>query len=279
MDTPDASRSESASVAFAAIERLARPADLDGAVEIALAYPAARVFPTRVASTLGVCLKVGPSHRVTADGRQLDYPADSVCVRPPGCVWSSEPTGPAGFVSIDLATSLLPEPGLGAEGMVFLPRDELGDVARLAALLLSPVSRLEKDEAIAGLVAALCDVELLPGGIDGDAALAPRGLRRARAFLHASLEATPSLDDVAAAADMNRHVLIRQFRRRYGATPHAYLLRAKIDRARDLLAHGEPVAAVAASLQFADQAHFTRTFRSNVGLAPGEYRRRVRAVG
>ena len=68
-----------------------RPPLENGSVEIVSADSRPRRFPTRVTESLGICVKTGTAHAVRADGRPLVYPADSVCVRPPGCVWESEP--------------------------------------------------------------------------------------------------------------------------------------------------------------------------------------------
>ncbi len=67
---------------------------LGGRVELVEASRANRRFPLRVTESLGVCLKVGPAHRVMADGCEVVYPEDAICVRPPGCVWSADATGP-----------------------------------------------------------------------------------------------------------------------------------------------------------------------------------------
>src|SRR5262245_57007810 len=83
--------------------RISRPAVFEGGVEIVVARTATRGFPTRVSEGLGICLKSGPAHGVISDGRALSYPADAICVRYPGCVWSSEVTT-GGFVSIDITS-------------------------------------------------------------------------------------------------------------------------------------------------------------------------------
>jgi AraC-like DNA-binding protein len=264
--------------ALEAIEGLARPGDLGGAVEVAVARPAWRSFPERVTDSLGVCLKIGAAHEVRADGKRLDYPAGSVCLRPPGCVWSTDSTGPVGFVCVDVARSLLP-PDIGRGRMDFARPADLPDLRALVQLLLSPADRLAKDEALAALVSLVIARGVVLVGARLDRQGTAAAIERARSFLEDSLEANPSLDDVAGAAGMNKHVLVRHFRQRFGTTPHAYLVLSKVERARTMLARGAAAAEVASVLGFADQAHLTRTFRNVVGLTPAAYRTRVRALG
>lgn len=264
-------------MALAAVETLVRPSDLEGTIEIVLASPASRTFPPRLTDSLGICLKIGGSHSVRSDGRWLDYPANSVCIRPPGCVWSTAATGPVGFVSLDIAPDVLPET-IGRGRMVFVGAGELPDVGALARLLLSHASRLQKDEAVSNLVSRVSDRGVVGCREPLDRAVSPVALERARSYLDAALEANPSLDDVARASGMNKHVLVRHFRERFGATPHSYLVMAKIARAKGMLSCGAAAADVATTLGFADQAHLTRTFRTSVGLPPAAYQRRVRTV-
>jgi AraC-like DNA-binding protein len=70
--------------------------------------------------------------------------------------------------------------------------------------------------------------------------------------------------------------MLRAFRRRYGLTPHAFLVREKVERARALLAGVATPGEVAAALGVTDQAHFTRTFAGIFGVGPGAWRGRVR---
>jgi AraC-like DNA-binding protein len=65
--------------------------------------------------------------------------------------------------------------------------------------------------------------------------------------------------------------LIRSFTGTFGIAPHQYVLARRIDAARHRLLAGEPIALVAASVGFFDQAHFTRQFKRHVGIPPGHY--------
>ena len=64
----------------------------------------------------------------------------------------------------------------------------------------------------------------------------------------------------------------RAFREAYGIAPHAYLVSRRVDRARQLLRDGWPVAEVAVVSGFHDQAHLTRHFTRLLGITPGRYR-------
>jgi AraC-like DNA-binding protein len=56
--------------------------------------------------------------------------------------------------------------------------------------------------------------------------------------------------------------------------PHQWLLRQRIEKAKDLLAQGtQPLSTMASACGFADQSHFTRVFTRVVGLTPAEWRR------
>ncbi|WP_084074730.1 AraC family transcriptional regulator [Demequina sp. NBRC 110052] len=81
----------------------------------------------------------------------------------------------------------------------------------------------------------------------------------------------PRLDDLAAAAGMDRYQLIRAVKKATGLTPIAWRNNARVIRARAMLRGGEPIASVAHALGFADQSHLHRVFRAHVASTPGEY--------
>jgi AraC-like DNA-binding protein len=253
--------------------RVWRPDGLD-TVEVVAAAPADRAFPARLAETLGICLKLGGAHTVLADGRRVDYPADAVCIRPPGCVWSCTSTGPAGFISVDIQRAALPR-GMAPGPMSFVPADRLPELRGALAAFQQVGPPLRREEALAALVLAVEGAiqadELREGG-------GQRAVARARELLRARLEEPPTLDELGREAGANKFVLLRRFKRELGVTPHAYLVALRIDRARELLGRGMPPVEVASTLGFADQSHFTRAFRANVGLTPRAYALRVRAT-
>ncbi|EHK66546.1 helix-turn-helix transcriptional regulator [Achromobacter arsenitoxydans] len=79
----------------------------------------------------------------------------------------------------------------------------------------------------------------------------------------------PDLETLAQAQDRHRTTLVKQFARRYGLPPQAWLRNWRVARARALLRAGLPLADAAQAVGFADQAHLTRVFKQIYGSTPG----------
>jgi AraC-like DNA-binding protein len=71
---------------------------------------------------------------------------------------------------------------------------------------------------------------------------------------------------------LSRFQFLRRFKHTVGMTPHAWLVRLRLERACTLLARSETsIAQVAMAVGFYDQSHFNRAFRSAFGVAPSGY--------
>ncbi|NKY58610.1 helix-turn-helix transcriptional regulator [Nocardia flavorosea] len=81
------------------------------------------------------------------------------------------------------------------------------------------------------------------------------------------------VDQVTERFGVSARTLQRLFRRYIGAGPKWVLRRYRLQDGADLLARGHTgdLAALAADLGYFDQAHFTREFTAEVGMAPLEY--------
>jgi AraC-like DNA-binding protein len=68
------------------------------------------------------------------------------------------------------------------------------------------------------------------------------------------------------------------FRWRYETSPYRYLLMRRLEGAREQIAWKGSLVEMALAAGFADQAHFSRMFKSACGLTPMRYRV-LRATG
>lgn len=112
------------------------------------------------------------------------------------------------------------------------------------------------------------------------AGLNDRAFRRADAFILHNLGRAFTLTDIASAACVSRFHFARQFRQRTGCSPMAYVMRLRLERAKEMLARGDQrIADTAAALGFYDQSHFTRTFRRATGVSPRAFSRQHHHAG
>ncbi len=86
-------------------------------------------------------------------------------------------------------------------------------------------------------------------------------------------EHAPTLDELASLAGTSRYTLVRQFGRRHGLPPMAWLLQLRLQRARDRIAAGCSLADTALFCGFSDQSHLTRLFTRQYGHTPGAWRK------
>jgi AraC-like DNA-binding protein len=89
----------------------------------------------------------------------------------------------------------------------------------------------------------------------------------------------PTLDELAALAGTSRYTLVRQFGRRHGLPPMAWLLQLRLQRARGRIAAGCTLADTALSCGFSDQSHLTRLFTRQFGHTPGAWRNAAATPG
>lgn len=82
-----------------------------------------------------------------------------------------------------------------------------------------------------------------------------------------------SLERLASVAAVSPSYLIRLFKRQMGTTPHDYLLRYRISRAKELLAETTLTsAAIARQVGFNSESNFSYRFSRMVGQSPRAYR-------
>ncbi len=155
----------------------------------------------------------------------------------------------------DKATPLETVPGLDGAVLVDRVRSALAGQPESAPAQQAAVTALE--DALAGLLPVDEEgllVNAIVEYVEGD----PRVQR---------------VSQVCEKFDISERSLQRLTARRIGLTPKWLVQRRRLHEAAGRLSSAEPpdLARVALDLGYADQAHFTRDFRTVTGLTPGEY--------
>lgn len=100
------------------------------------------------------------------------------------------------------------------------------------------------------------------------------GLLEVLDWVRRRLDAPPSVDEMAARALMSPRTFARRFRERTGATPHAWVLQQRVQRAQELLEAGDlPIEVIAREVGFAGGAGLREHFVRLRGVSPQAYRR------
>jgi AraC family transcriptional regulator len=107
----------------------------------------------------------------------------------------------------------------------------------------------------------------------------PRGkLRAVLEYIEDHLDASPTLEQMAAVARLSPYHFARQFKAATGLPPHEYVISRRVERARQFLQGGDDrsLAEIAAQAGFSDQSQFSRHFKRLVGVTPGQFRMSAR---
>lgn len=103
--------------------------------------------------------------------------------------------------------------------------------------------------------------------------VAPRWLRNVRDEIIARFQKPLTLSALASAARVHPVHLARSFRRHFGQTVGAVVRAERIEYSKRRILAGVSLSDVALEAGFADQSHFTRTFRALTGTTPADFRR------
>lgn len=102
-------------------------------------------------------------------------------------------------------------------------------------------------------------------------------LRRVEEFINENLDADLSLAEIAEIADLSQFHFARTFRQTTGLTPQQYLMRRRIERAKELLAKNDlPIVEISLRTGFKNQSHFTTLFRKFTKFTPKTWREKVK---
>lgn len=105
-----------------------------------------------------------------------------------------------------------------------------------------------------------------------------RSLVDARDFMRHAYAGPVRLADVSARAHLSPYHFLRVHRQLFGETPHEFLTRLRVERAKTLLAAGSHnVTEACFGVGFSSLGSFSALFSDRVGVSPSEYRRHARS--
>jgi AraC family transcriptional regulator len=151
----------------------------------------------------------------------------------------------------------------------------------LAKLLDTARRELEhdRDAAKASLVTAShilqAEIERCSGA-NGAATggLAAWQILRVRSYIDSNLHRTIHIRDLSAVARRSPAHFSRKFKLAIGESPHAFVVRRRLERACHLMiTSAVSLSEIALSVGFSDQAHLCRLFRQAFGQSPANWRR------
>ena len=148
--------------------------------------------------------------------------------------------------------------------LVTPPESAAGDWQTTASHSLHARPRLD----LVGALRGAHPPQQARGGLPSNA------MRRVGEYVESNLGESIDLAALASIAGVSVVHFARAFKQSAGVTPHSYLVRRRVERAKEMLARTElSLAEVAISAGFSDQSHLARHFRHVVGVTPGQFRR------
>ncbi len=101
-------------------------------------------------------------------------------------------------------------------------------------------------------------------------------MQRVCELIDTHLDQPLDLEAMARTVHLSRFHLLRTFHKTFKETPHQYLTRKRIERAKELLANSEmPITEICLEVGFSSLGSFSTLFHAVVGWSPSMYRARV----
>ncbi len=163
-------------------------------------------------------------------------------------------------------------------------------LASLGVTRKNPVFRPREYEAAARILDTLCDMgydnsllaqcrfqallcQLFATLLSRTPPRAPDPVRSALEIIHRNYGNELNIKELADSLFLDSAYFSRLFKRQTGSSPKQYLLKIRMERARELLVTTDhPVKEIAATVGYHDALYFSRLFYQTEGVSPSKYR-------
>jgi AraC-like DNA-binding protein len=246
-----------------------------------------QAFPRHAHETFVVCVNEHGGHVSWYRGGSVTIGAGCIAVIPPGEVHSGQPINGqawhyrAMYPTADLLCALAREAELRLTGLPAFPglamdNPSLADAfVRAHRLCEEESDSLAADEGLLDVLTMLLRMHVGGARSWRSPGIPRRAIQCAIDCIQESFAEPLTLEMLVSLTGLPRGTMLRAFRREVGLPPYGLLIQVRIERAKQLLQAGVPIAAVAQQVGFADQSHLTRHFRRLVGVTPGVFARGV----
>ncbi|MEH2256036.1 helix-turn-helix transcriptional regulator [Nostoc sp.] len=106
--------------------------------------------------------------------------------------------------------------------------------------------------------------------------LSERQLRQIIDYIYDNLALELTLVELASLVNMSSYSFCRWFKRLMGISPHQYIIKCRIERAKFLLTYSQlPIIEITYQIGCSSQSNFTTIFRKHVGITPKAYKEMI----
>jgi AraC-like DNA-binding protein len=154
-------------------------------------------------------------------------------------------------------------------------------VHHVIALLDAAVGQLDREQAAHGtilkaawLVRKQIDPQVAQAAADRRGGLRAWQARKVRAYIDSHIAGPVLVADLCALVQLSEAHFSRAFRRTFGKSPHAFVIRRRVELAAQyMLQTDAPLSDIALRCGFTDQPHLCKHFRQTMGQTPAAWRR------
>ena len=168
-----------------------------------------------------------------------------------------------------------PEPFVAADQQFHLVASSLAKLLETAKRELGHNQEAAKASLVTASHILQAEIERC-SGVNGSTrgGLAPWQIFRVRTYIDSNLHRTIHNRDLSTIACRSPAHFSRKFKLAVGQSPHAYVVRRRLERACHLMITSAiSLSEIALSVGFSDQAHLCRLFRQAFGQSPAHWRR------
>jgi AraC-like DNA-binding protein len=153
-----------------------------------------------------------------------------------------------------------------AIGIKKLGISELAQIKSLADILKSDASGFNKEVELISTLIQLLEIEDIAVKFESS-----KRIMAVKTYIEENFLKPLSLKAMEENFDINKFILIRNFKNKFNTTPNAYQLQLKINYGKCLLKSSSDIVDIALRAGFYDQAHFTKEFKKAYGITPLQY--------